>query len=157
MTKENSPWMRTSGGGTVANTKLCLEDVWDSAPCFLSWNINYPSHHSASPQSRPSVWKDHMMTTWAKTWSKSGIVAISVVMFASQHDSKRRVGPPDYEDPPPYSDGRYLMVTRRLMAVLTLVIMILFSLIVALLIKHSQQLELIKNNQDCLRQSLSVK
>ena len=36
MTKENSPWMRTSGGGTVANTKLCLEDVWDSAPCFLS-------------------------------------------------------------------------------------------------------------------------
>ena len=65
-------------------------------------------------------------------------------MFVSQHDCKRRVTPPDYEEPPPYSDGRYLLVTRRLMAVLTLVFMILFSLIVALLIKHSQLLENIK-------------
>ena len=72
-------------------------------------------------------------------------------MFVSQHDSKRRVSPPDYEDPPPYSDGRYLMVSRRLMVVLTLVVMILLSLIVALLIKHSQQLKLINNNQNCFK------
>ena len=77
-------------------------------------------------------------------------------MFVSQQDSKRRVSPPEYEDPPPYSDGSYLMVTRRLMAVLTLVIMILFSLTVALLIKHAQQLELIKNNQNCVSECLSV-
>ena len=37
------------------------------------------------------------------------------------------------------------------MAVLTLVVMILLSLIVALLIKHSQQLKLINNNQNCFK------
>ena len=145
-------------GQSVANTKLGLEDVWDFARCFLSWNINYPCIHSGSVHHLSE--QDHMMGTWReqllellqyllKCWS--------VVMFVSQQDCKQRVAPPEYEDPPPYSDGSYLLVTRRLMAVLTLVIMILFSLTVALLIKHAQQLEQIKNNQNCVSECLSLK
>ena len=76
-------------------------------------------------------------------------------MLVSHHESKWSECPPDYEDPPPYTDGRYLMVSRRLMALLTLVIMLLTSLIVALLIKHSQQLGLITKDS-CVRQCLSL-
>ena len=80
----------------------------------------------------------------------------------TRHECKWRESPPEYEDPPAYSDGsdgRYLMVSRRLMAVMTLVIMVLLSLTVALLIKHSQLLDQINNSQNCVRhcQALSVK
>ena len=80
-------------------------------------------------------------------------------MFLAQPDCKWRESPPDYEDPPAYSDGRYLMVNRRLMALMTLVIMILLSLIVAILIKHSQLLEKINDNRNCVKlcQSQPVK
>ena len=77
-------------------------------------------------------------------------------MFLTEHDCKWRESPPDYEEPPAYSDGRYLMVSRRLMAVMTLVVMVLLSLTVALLIKHSQLLEQINNSQNCVRQSQAV-
>ena len=54
--------------------------------------------------------------------------------------------PPTYEDavspPPPYSDrvqqDRYMVVSRRLMVVLTLTIMVLLSLLVTLSVKHCQ-------------------
>ena len=51
---------------------------------------------------------------------------------------RKLISPPVYEDPPPYSDGRYLMVSRRLVTGLVILILLLLSLIVALLIKHCQ-------------------
>ena len=52
--------------------------------------------------------------------------------------------PPTYEDavspPPPYTghQDRYMVVSRRLMVVLTLTIMVLLSLLVTVSVKHCQ-------------------
>ena len=74
----------------------------------------------------------------------------------TRHECKWRESPPEYEDPPAYSDGRYLMVSRRLMAVITLVIMMLLSLLVGLLIKHSQLQGHINNSQNCVSHCLCL-